>query len=121
MVCNIGQWVFNIFILAYGYKLNVPAMITVPMFVWIASLIMLPIIDVLMKEITTAKTAVGMIPILGIGIPGAFFQSNLYAVAGVTDERFVQAIIVGSGISGLIPQFVLIIIKIIFTVAITDQ
>lgn len=73
MVCNIGQWVFNIFILSYGYKLNVTAMITVPMFVWLAALILLPIIDLILPEANTVKTAVGMIPILGIGIPGAFF------------------------------------------------
>lgn len=101
--------------LAYGYRWNPKILLTFPLYVWVICLIIIPLIHLAILEPTTVKTVVTLVPVAIIGFTISFQQSSLYAVAGKIGDYCQQGVVIGAGIAGLIPQAILIIIKLIVT------
>lgn len=120
MVYNIGVWVTLVYMIFKGYKHSIKVFMTFPLYIWLVCLVVIPVIHPIIKE-TTAKSIVTLVPILVSGIACGFFEAQLFSLGSKVDPYYNGGIMLGNGIAGLIPQAILIVIKLIVTLALGQE
>jgi hypothetical protein len=107
---NSGNWLVVVLLLFISSKLNQKLIVPLCLSVFLVALVIIPIFHLLIKEVA-AKTIVTLIPICICGIANGFFFPTILDFAQKLNPINAQAMMAGQGIAGLIPQFILIVIK----------
>ena len=110
---NCGNWFCMLFMMWKGYKLNQNKLVLTALTVWLVSLIIIPCFHP-MTDDATLKSVLTIIPIFISGVANGFYFSTIISIGSKIDPINAQAVMAGNGIAGLIPQFILIVIKLIF-------
>lgn len=110
---NGGNWLCMLFMMWKGYKLNQNKLVLTALTVWLVSLIIIPCFHP-MTDDATLKSVLTIIPIFLSGVANGFYFSTIVSIGSKIDPINAQAVMAGNGIAGLIPQFILIVIKLIF-------
>lgn len=114
MSYNLGNWLAIIYMMLHGHKHRYSILIMAPIAAWLVCLIVIPVLHPLISD-KMAKTVVTLFPVTVAGLVTSPFQSTIFGIGSRVDFRYNQAISMGNGLAGLVPQAVLVIIKLIFT------
>ncbi|CAL5971200.1 Nucleoside_transporter [Hexamita inflata] len=110
-----GNWLVMIYMMLKGYKNNTNSLVLTSLITWLISLIIIPILHLIISNVMV-KTIITLIPITLCGISNGLFFPTILDIGCQLGPLNAQAIMAGNGIAGLIPQFVLIIIKAIISI-----
>ncbi|CAL6056701.1 Nucleoside_transporter [Hexamita inflata] len=113
---NAGNWLVMIYMMLRGYKHKKNVLVLTSLTTWLVSLVVIPILHPIISDVL-AKTIVTLIPITLCGMANGLFFPTVLDIGCKLGPLNAQAMMAGNGIAGLIPQFLLIVIKAIVTIA----
>ena len=99
---NAGNWVIMIFMMSFGYKLNQEKLIVSSLFVWLASLVVIPLIYLAISNSVT-RSIITLIPVLLCGLANGAYLPCVLDIGSRIDVINAQAIFAGNGLAGVIP------------------